>query len=207
MVRKEDSDLIRRVRDAAPTIDGGFSELIPFEVFIQKSLYGIPVLKWGMYLPEPIISAMNWHPWSEYSITLPSVYPFPKWIMYDLGHESLLFRATHNLFHRLMYYNIAVVSYGRWRFNSDSDRVKADYERLMEDVMVGDGFNGMRELKQDPPNLDSVIPPFRSSSKYYQKGGAKELPEEYAKFLQDMPNGSILVAFGTTFQPTEQIMR
>lgn len=40
----------------------------------------------------------------------------------------------------------------------------------------------------------------RTSSQYYKK--ANPLPEEYSAILDKYPQGTILVAFGTTWQPT-----
>lgn len=55
-------------------------------------------------------------------------------------------------------------------------------------------------------NIDTIIPPMRSSSQYY-KAGDLELPEEYDNFLKKFTDGSVLVAFGTTFQPLETTLQ
>jgi len=33
--------------------------------------------------------------------------------------------------------------------------------------MIGDGFIGIREKKEDPSNIDTIIPATRSASMYY----------------------------------------
>lgn len=84
--RVDDSEYIRRIRAASGKYDGAFMEALPYEVLISKRLFDLPTLKWGIYLPDPILSIVNWQPWTDYSMTLPSVFPLPKWILYDLGH-------------------------------------------------------------------------------------------------------------------------
>lgn len=89
---------------------------------------------------------------------------------------------------------------------NDSQAAKDTVEKLMVDSLAGDGFHGMREIKPEAPNVEAIIPPFRSASKYHQKS-AKTLPEEYDKFLSEMSDGTMLVAFGTTFSPDAKMVR
>ena len=92
------------------------------------------------------------------------------------------------------------------RFATDPQKVHDAFDRIMEDLAVGDGFPGMKERKQEPSNLDTVIPPMRSSSQYYTKTD-NVLPSEYDEFLAKQKGGAILVAFGTTWQPTESMVK
>ena len=57
----------------------------------------------------------------------------------------------------------------RSRFNGEGPEVLEMYERLREDMVVGDGIIGVREQKLEAPNIETIVPPMRSSSVYYSK--------------------------------------
>ena len=54
--------------------------------------------------------------------------------------------------------------------------------------------------------MEGIIPGLRSSSRF---SSAKELhlPAEYDEFLKKFSQGSLLVAFGTTWQPSEKFVK
>lgn len=70
-----------------------------------------------------------------------------------------------------------------------------------DDILVGDGFPGIREIKQEPQNIESIIPASRIASRFSTQKDLT-LPEEYTAFLEQYPR-SILVAFGTTWMPSD----
>jgi len=47
-----------------------------------------------------------------------------------------------------------------------------------------------------------LIPASRSASQYYSKANLA-LPKEYDEFMNKYPDGCMIAAFGTTFQPKD----
>ena len=56
------------------------------------------------------------------------------------------------------------IFYPKSRFSTDGPEVLEQWERINEDMIIGDGVVGIREIKLDPPNIDTVVPPMRTSS-------------------------------------------
>jgi hypothetical protein len=83
------------------------------------------------------------------------------------------------------------------RFNNVQSREVQ--RKLNQDFFIGNDFPGMRDLKQEAMNVETVIPPTRGVSRFSEK---KELivPDDYDEFLKRYPE-TILVAFGTTWIP------
>jgi hypothetical protein len=129
------------------TYDLGFSSLLPYEILHFKSL-DLPVVTWQNYLPEPITSVVNGYPW-DMSSGLPSFNPSSR-ILQSFGHKSVFNRAIENAIGNVFYYvyhGVTNVFYSQTRFNTEEK--SAFIDRLQEDHVVGDGFHGIRDSKQE----------------------------------------------------------
>jgi hypothetical protein len=60
------------------------------------------------------------------------------------------------------------IGYPKSRFNGYPEALSA-YDKFMYDGIVGDGSHGMREIKQEAPNVENLLPATRGASVYYQK--------------------------------------
>lgn len=167
---------------AAEKYDGAFMMgPAPIDLFWTKRRFGLPTLKWFTYMPDPLFTVSNFHPFTDISTSMPLLAAVPQFLPY--GPMFVLNRLTTHFSSCLINFFFYDVFFSRLRFAFDSPEVQRNYDRLMEDVVVGDGFYGMREKKQDPQNVDMVIPPMRSSSQYYKKQAMEALPDDYDQFL------------------------
>ena len=138
LLYKKDEDTAQLIENS--NFDGAVSAMIPFEVIILKA-YNLPVLKWGSYLPDPVMIVFNLNPW-DLSSNLPLIHPFPN-MMHSLGHFHLLNRAWINNIAMALDLMFNHVAYSSRKFTTPI--AKQAYSRLWEDVIVGDGFNGIRD--------------------------------------------------------------
>ena len=51
------------------------------------------------------------------------------------------------------------------RFRDNQYALEA-HSRLMEDLTIGDGIHGIKEMKQEPMNMESLTPASRLASRF-----------------------------------------
>lgn len=141
--------------------DVGFCISFGFEVMIMKILK-LPVVKWLTYQPDPILTLINRNPW-DMSTNLPVVH-FSPTMLHSLGHLHVLNRALNNAFGLATNFVYNHVAYPASRFSGDKDAALA-HSKTLEDTVVGDGFIGIREQKQEAMNVESILPATRSASR------------------------------------------
>jgi len=79
-VREKNAEILKRINSTK--YDGGLSSSFPFEMMVIKTFGNIPCLKWGTYLPDPLLTLLNKQPWVGFSITLPFIHPSSTFLHY-----------------------------------------------------------------------------------------------------------------------------
>lgn len=148
---------------------------IPYDMFWTKNLFKLPTLKWFTYMPDPLLSVNNFHPLTDVATTMP-LFSIPP--LLPFGSYFFINRMAAHISGNVLHFSIYNYYYPRSRY-------EIAYDHLMEDVVVGDGFIGIRDKKQDPQNVDAVIPPMRRSSIYYKKHSMEPLSDDYEEFLSE----------------------
>lgn len=69
-------------------------------------------------------------------------------------------------------------------------------------MWVSEGIPGLNFKTQQPMNIQTSLPVFRSMSSF-RNNDTSTLPEDYEEFLTKFPK-SILLTFGTTFSPNKR---
>lgn len=88
---KDDEEIVSLLKSS--NLEAGFCIMFHFEVIILKR-FGLPIVKWGSYLPDPLISVFNNHPW-DLSTNLPLAHPNPTFL-HKYGHDFILNRILIN---------------------------------------------------------------------------------------------------------------
>jgi hypothetical protein len=114
-----------------------------------KTFGMIPCLKWTNYLPDPVLTLLNKQPWVGFSLTLPFIHPSSSFLHYT-GYLFWLNRLWINSISSTIYYICWSHFYAKKRFKNDPPFVYEKLLRMFEDQIIGDGFIGIREKKQDP---------------------------------------------------------
>jgi hypothetical protein len=136
------------------------------------------------------------------SSSLPVAHPSPT-VLHSLGHDNVINRGLVNFFGVATNFVYNHLAYPASRFAGNKDAAEA-HSKTLDDLVVGDGFIGIREQKQEAMNVESIVPATRSASRMRL---TKELhvPKDYDAFLEKYPK-TILVAFGTTWQPSKKFI-
>ena len=169
-----------------------------YETMILK-MYDVPVVKWITHIPDTLLTALNFHPWSI-AENIPIIVPSAK-LLHTLGGRHLLNRFIVNDVASVEYGVINLFLYSNRRFITPE--AKHLQSRLSEDLFIGDGIYGIRDIKQTSFNVETVHPAQRKASRFSDQADLS-LPAEYDEFLSKYPEGSILVAFGTSSVPSEE---
>lgn len=151
--------------------DAVAASIMPYDRLVAKAI-GVPSFAWGMYLPDPLQVTFQQLPWTEMSCSLPTMHMVPR--LLSLGHQHVINRLVSNTIASMMNLVVFSVFYPRRRFSSDGEQALKHYDSMLDDFYITDGILGIRDMKQDPGNVMTVIPPLRSSSQY-RKSVEKEL--------------------------------
>jgi hypothetical protein len=135
--------------------------MLPMETGITK-LFNLGNLRWFSFMPDPLISTFNYQPW-DHSTTLPLFHPNAD-LLHSTGHKHFIQRLIYQVAPNFIYYIYNYIVVNPLRFNNVQSR---DVQRkLNQDIFIGDGFPGIRDLKQEAMNVDMVIPPTRGASRF-----------------------------------------
>ena len=135
---------------------------LPYENLICKSL-GLPYLQWGVYLSEPLLTVSQGRPTYDEAINLPAFHPSGT-LLKKTGHMHPLNRFIDGAVCRFINYFYWLILYPRWRFWNDDQKTNSLYDKINTDLVLGDGYLGIRERKQDMQRQHTVIPATRTAS-------------------------------------------
>ena len=118
---------------------------LPFTQMTVKSME-IPMLKYGTYMPEPVVTSMQQLPWVDMASNLPLM-AVDGDILNGLGHMHIFNRIIAHIFAAGPYFVKWHLFYPRNRFKNDGEQVLSRYDRLLDDMLLGDGTIGYRDVK------------------------------------------------------------
>ena len=107
---------------------------------------GVSTLRFTSYLPDPLLVATAFAPWTGYGITLPIIHPSTDFLTY-FGHLFVVNRLIINTVGTMMNFMFNHVGYPKRRFSADPQFVMDKYDKIGRDLVIGDGYPGIRELK------------------------------------------------------------
>mmetsp|Transcript_1955 Transcript_1955/g.2882 ORF Transcript_1955/g.2882 Transcript_1955/m.2882 type:complete len:293 (-) Transcript_1955:239-1117(-) len=153
-------------------------------------------------MPDPLLTVAGRFPF-EFPAAMPTLHVFPK-MLHGMGHYFTLNKVFMFMFGNGFNFMVHHVFYPESRFLKypEAEENLNLFRHLTDDLLLGDGYHGIREIKQEGPNTFDRLPAARKASQYYGKDSSYlEVPKDYSDFLNNFPKGSVLVAFGTTFMP------
>jgi len=86
-----------------------------------SKVHNLPVVKWATYLPDPILTLINYNPW-DLSSNLPVLHPFPNWLG-KVGHFHITSRLLINHVVAIISALLDHVAYPIYRFTTPETRM------------------------------------------------------------------------------------
>lgn len=142
LIEDEDSPVMKELRSR--NFDVGWSVFLNFEPVIIKKA-GASLVKWGTYLLETPLIISNNNP-NDLSSMLPFMHPWPE-LLHAQGERALLTRFINYMSMGAFQTIFNHVFYPPTRYLNLESRALMD--RTFNDIITGDGFYGISEVKQE----------------------------------------------------------